>query len=130
MCCFEMVFEIGECLHILSHILVRRGILCVRRTEVSHEAHEEAFGGTHRLKRNMHNVMPEAARHTANLVEQERAEIDVREDEFNMFDFLVETYAKRREEARAAPRFIVGEREKTDEEPKRNKNRNKICHDG
>jgi hypothetical protein len=96
MCCFQTTLEIGECFHKLSRTLPRSSIDFVPRAQVSNEAREKTFDSAHRHKRKMRYVMFTTTYETAYLVSEERAEIDVRQNEFNALDIPIKTGALRR----------------------------------
>lgn len=124
----QATLEVGKRLHERPRGLARRGVDLLLGVEVPNEPRETALGGTHRLKRNMHDTMPDAGSRAAHFFARERGEVDVRENEFRVRDSLVEVCARAREYSHAAPRFIVRQREKTSEEPERGKHEDEICH--
>lgn len=100
------------------------------RAQAPDDARKETFGSAHRLEREMRPVMPDAGPDAPRLGAQKGIEIDVGQDEFDLFYVSVETRAGRGEESRTAPRLIPRERKKTDEERERGEDEDEIPHGG
>lgn len=94
------------------------------------EPRKEPLGYAHRLKRNMHEVMPDAAHRAADLLSRECHEIDMREDKFDTGDLLIKAHARRSVETRAAPFFIPRQCKKAAEERARADDEDEIRHNG
>ena len=87
---------------------------------MAHEAREHPLDGAHRLKREMGKEVSNLARDASRFFASERGEVDVREHELDVLNAPIEAGARRREEARALPRFIPRKREEANEEHERN----------
>ena len=125
---FETPFEIGECLHKLSHIFTRSGIDVMMQAQMLHETGQQPLRRTNRLQCKMRDIVAHACDESAHFIAQKCAEIHMLEHEFDSFDIMVETSALRREETHAAFRFVIREYEKADEKRKRNENEDEVSH--
>ena len=128
MCRLQTTLEIGECLYERSRALARRDIDFVPGTQMPDKACEKTLGGAYRLKRKVRDIVARAREETAHFFPEERAEVDVLQDEFDALDIPIETGAAFRKYARAATRFILGEREESAEKTYRDKDEDKIRH--
>ncbi len=77
---FETALEVRKRPYKLSHIFARSGINCVSDAQVPHETREEAFDGTHGLKRKMCDIVAQTGGQMTHLVSQERAEVHMLEN--------------------------------------------------
>lgn len=112
----QLAFEIRKGLHKLSHISTRSGIDCMSRTQMHDHAREKAFGGAHRLKRKMRNVVTYACSQVTHFLTHECAKIHILQNEFNVLNTLIKAGSFRREETRAASYLIARESNETAEE--------------
>lgn len=128
MCRLKAIFEIGECLHVPPRALARGDIGHVQRAQVADSAREETLGGAHQEERDVRNIVPDARRDATRLIEEERGEIDVRQDELDARDILIETRALRREETQAATTFIPRERYEPRSKYNRRKDEDQVPH--
>ena len=96
MCRLQTVFEIGKRFDKRPRALARGGIDRMPRTQVADESREQAFDGAHRLKREVRDIVTDAAREAAHLLPRERGEIDAAQDECGALDATVEARARRR----------------------------------
>lgn len=76
----------------------------------------------------MRGVMPDAAHQMAYLASQEFAEVDMREDELDTLDTLVETLALGGVEADASARLVPRQREKAGEKRYGGNDEDKVRH--
>lgn len=93
-----------------------------------HQPREKAFGRAHGLKREVRDVVAEAARKAAHFVAEKCAEVYMPKDELNALNITVKTGAALRKDARAAPRFVIGQSEKTSKERERDEDENEMSH--
>ncbi len=125
-----MPLEIGKGLYEFARGRARTDVMLVPRAQVADEPREEAFGRPHGLERELRESVPEAAGRAPELALEERAEIDMREDELDALDFPVEARARACEEACAAPRLVGDEREEPREEEKGGEDEEEVRHGG
>ncbi|OYV63511.1 MAG: hypothetical protein B7X03_01695 [Parcubacteria group bacterium 21-58-10] len=125
---FEVVLEIGQCLHERPRCLARCDINRMPRMEMANEAGEHALNGAHRLERKMDRIVSEAMHEAAYFVAQERGEVYVRENERQALRVAVQAGAQRREETHAVLGLIPGEQEEPAEEHERNEDENEVRH--
>lgn len=92
------------------------------------EAREKTFHDAYRLEREVDDIVPNAVDETAYLVPQERGQVDMRKDKLHAFNRVVETGARRSEDARPARGLIPREHKKAYEERKRDEDENKMRH--
>ena len=78
----------------------------------------------------MRAVMSDASSDAARLGAKKCTEIDVGQDEFDLFDLSVKTRARRGKESRAASRLVPRNRKKTDEKRERDEDKGEIPHGG
>jgi len=121
-------FKVGKGLDELSRVLVRNNIGSAPRAQEADETSKKAFDRAHGEKREMCDIMHDAVRCMNNSVPQERAKINVREDESDVCDIIIKARAGASEKADAAIRFIRRQREETDKEYERNENEDKRGH--
>ena len=98
------------------------------RAQAPDDAREETLGSAHRLKREMRAVVSDTGPDAARLGAKECAQVDVGQDEFDLFDLPVETRARRGKESRAAARFVPRDREKTGKKRERDEDKSEIPH--
>ena len=114
---FQATLEIGKCFDVSPFAFPRReGIDFAPRPKVPDRARQQPLGGAHAKQRKVRDIMPEADREAAYLVDEERAKVDVRENKFCARNVMVETAPKPREHPPSATVFIRRQREETDEQ--------------
>lgn len=130
MSCLEATLEIRKGLHKLSHIFARGGIdRVVMGAQAYHDAGQEALGCAYRLEREMRNIVTHTRKETMCLFAQERSEVDVLEDEFDMPDTAVEVRAFVCKVAYPASRLVSRKHHEAYQERERDEDEDDRCHD-
>ncbi len=78
----------------------------------------------------MRAVMPDASSDAPRLGAKKCTQVDMGQNEFDLFDMPVETRARRGKESRAASRLVPRNRKKTDEKRERDEDKGEIPHGG
>lgn len=126
---FQTALEIGKCFDISSLALPRRnGVDLASGPKMPDGAREETLRRTDAEQRHMRDVMPDTDRYSAHFIDEKRAQVNVRHDEYGTRYVVVEAAAKFSEHPYAAALFICGQHEETGEQDKRGEDRNNGHH--
>ena len=125
---FEAALEISQCLHKRPRCLARSDINRMPCVEIPDKAGKQTFNGAHCLERKVDDIVADAVREAAHLIPQECGEVDVRENEFNVFNLPVKARAERSEQAHSAFGLIPRECKKSAEEGECHEDEKEVRH--
>ena len=126
--CVKRVLELGKCLYEFPSALARHGGTLGPHAQIADKTREEMFNLPHRLERDVCDRVSEARHRVTSLISRKCGKIDMRDNELDLLDVLVEPGALCGEKPHAPARLVPRERDEPCEKRERESERDEVRH--